>query len=195
MHGNRHSGLARLIGDLEAEIIERKRKLAALRRQLPEVKIRDYVFTARDGSSVSLSDLFGDHHELVVIHNMGEKCPYCTLWADGFNGIVPHLESRAAFIVTSPDDPKTQDALARSRKWTFDMYSVKDSPFAADMGYQNDTGGYLPGVSTFRKAADGSIYRTASASFGPGDDFCSIWHLFDLLSAGPDGWEPKYQYE
>ena len=32
------------------------------------------------------------HDRLLMIHNMGEACRYCTLWADGFNGFLPHLE-------------------------------------------------------------------------------------------------------
>jgi len=34
----------------------------------------------------------------------------------------------------------------------------------------------------------------SDASLGPGDDFCSVWHLFNLLPEGPDGWEPQYKY-
>jgi predicted dithiol-disulfide oxidoreductase (DUF899 family) len=27
---------------------------------------------------------------------MGQACRYCTLWADGLNGFVPHIESKFA---------------------------------------------------------------------------------------------------
>ena len=40
--------------------------------------------------------------DLIVIHNMGASCPYCTLWADGFNGIYDHLADRAAFVALQP---------------------------------------------------------------------------------------------
>jgi hypothetical protein len=33
------------------------------------------------------------------------------------------------------------------------------------------------------------------AEFGPGDDFCAVWHFFDLLPEGVDGWEPRFAYE
>src|SRR6516162_6332847 len=33
---------------------------------------------------------------LFVIHNMGAGCRNCTLWADGFNGMLRHIENRAA---------------------------------------------------------------------------------------------------
>ena len=47
----------------------------------------------------------------------------------------------------------------------------------------------------FRKEADGKIYRASRAEFGPGDNFCAVWHFFDLLPEGIDGWQPKLNYE
>jgi predicted dithiol-disulfide oxidoreductase (DUF899 family) len=125
---------------------------------------------------------------------MGQKCVYCTLWADGLNGLARHLEGRAAFVVSSPDDPATQGAFAASRGWTFRMVSVKGSSFARDMGFEPEAGKYWPGVSAFHKSEDGTITRTGSASFGPGDEFCAVWPLLELLKDGADGWKPKYRY-
>jgi len=51
----------------------------------------------------------------------------------------------------------------------------------------------MPGVSVFEKDAD-SIVRVASTMFGPGDDFCAVWHLFDLLPNGANEWQPKPDY-
>jgi len=48
-------------------------------------------------------------------------------------------------------------------------------------------------VSVFKKQG-GKIVRVADTSFGPGDDFCSIWHFFDLLPEGAADWQPKYKY-
>jgi hypothetical protein len=28
----------------------------------------------------------------------------------------------------------------------------------------------------------------------PGDDFCTVWHRFDLLPEGADDWAPKFTY-
>lgn len=130
----------------------------------------------------------------MVVHNMGKSCPYCTLWADGFNGVVDHLGNRAPFVVVSPDDPKTQADFRKSRGWKFEMLSAAQSDFTRDMGFAAEDGSPWPGVSTFRKDADGKIYRTAKTWFGPGDDFCAVWHLLELLPEGVDGWEPKYKY-
>ena len=180
------------------EIASYREQIGALRQKLKEVQgtaepqeVEDYVFQTLDGD-VALSALFGDHEHLFVIHNMGQSCPYCTLWADGFNGVTGHLENRASFVVTSPDAPAEQQAFKDSRDWRFRMVSHHGTGFAEDMGYTGEHG-WMPGVSVFKKM-DGKIVRVSDAHFGPGDDFCGVWHLFDLIPDGPDGWQPKYKY-
>jgi hypothetical protein len=41
---------------------------------------------------------------------------------------------------------------------------------------------------------NGGIVRVSNAPFSPGDDFCSVWHFFDLIPEGAAGWQPKYKY-
>ena len=178
----------------EKELLEKKKELAELRRTLPKGEVTDYTFKTFDGEDVALASLFGDRDELLVIHNMGKSCRYCTLWADGFNGVAGHLNNRAAFVVVSPDDPKTQREFYESRGWKFNMVSAAESNFTKDMGFADKEGNPWPGVSTFEKSSEGKMYRTAKTSFGPGDDFCAVWHLFDLLPKGVNAWEPKYKY-
>ena len=182
------------IEETEKDLLERKKKLAEMRLKLPKQEVRDYVFRSWDGSDVKLSDLFEDKAELLLIHNMGKKCAYCTMWADGFNGVVDHLENRSAFVVISPDPPNVQEEFAAERGWSFEMLSCEGSTFAKDMGFVGEKGDYWPGVSTFQKSSDGKIYRVAKTFFGPGDDFCSVWHLLDLLPLGANKWEPKFSY-
>ena len=102
------ASLAKEVEEFEKRIHEEKKKLAQMRQQLPPESVNDYEFTAHDGSKVKLSELFGDRSELLLIHNMGKGCRYCTLWADGFNGVRQHLSNRAAFVLVSPDDYETQ---------------------------------------------------------------------------------------
>lgn len=52
----------------------------------------------------------------------------------------------------------------------------------------------MPGVSALRRNADGTIVRTGTRQFGPGDDFCAIFPMFDLLQDGVGDWQPKYHY-
>ena len=154
----------------------------------------DYRFKSQIGKEVALSELFGDKSELLLVHNMGKSCPYCTLWADGFIGIAKHLENRSGFAVISPDDPATQTRFAQERGWTFKMLSAKGTSFTKDMSFEPNEGEYWPGVSSFRKDEDGRMFRISKAFFGPGDDYCAVWHLFDLLPEGANGWQPKYTY-
>jgi predicted dithiol-disulfide oxidoreductase (DUF899 family) len=182
------------IARLERQIMEMKQELARLRREATPEEVEDYVLLGPGGEEVRLSQLFGESDDLILVHNMGRSCPYCTLWADGFNGVLAHLEDRAAFVVVSPDDPDTQSELSESRGWKFRMVSGKESPFTEDMGFRDAEGGWWPGVSTFRKWENGKIVRIAHAGFGPGDDFCSVWHFFDLLAGGSGGWEAKFSY-
>jgi predicted dithiol-disulfide oxidoreductase (DUF899 family)/uncharacterized damage-inducible protein DinB len=182
------------ISDLEKEIAEKRERLNDLRKNIPATEVKDYTFKAPGGKEITLSGLFGEKDELILIHNMGKSCPYCTLWADGLVGVRKHLEDRAAFVVVSPDDPAAQQEFAAGRGWNFKMYSSQGSSFTKDVGYQTDEGGYIPGVSVFRKNGDGKIARVSNAFFGPGDLFCSVWHLFDLLPGGPGDWQPKYSY-
>jgi len=178
---------------LAKKIYELKAELAELRRQQPRVPVRDYTLHDFDGQEVKLSELFGDKDDLIVVHNMGKSCAYCTLWADNYNGAVDHLEDRAGFAVVSPDPPAVQKKIATSRGWRFAMLSGEGSTFIEDMGFKKGDQ-WQPGVSTFHRDADGQITRVAQAPFGPGDDFCSVWPFFELLADGIDGWAPKYQY-
>lgn len=175
-----------------------RHEIAALREKMREMQaavepeeVPDYLLTGATGP-VRLSELFGDKDTLFVIHNMGRSCPNCTMWADGFNGVIAHLENRAAFVVTSPDDLETQAAFAQSRGWRFRMVSHQGTDFAADMGYRSNEG-WLPGVSVFKK--DGNrILRVSDQRLSPGDDLCTVWHFFDMIPEGPAGWRAKFSY-
>ncbi|MBS1716568.1 MAG: DUF899 family protein [Armatimonadetes bacterium] len=177
------------IAELQAKIEELKAELKKLQHAAPPEEVRDYSFETQTGT-VTLSELFGDKDELILIHNMGVSCPYCTLWADGFEGQRAYLEDRAAFVVCSGDKPEVQASFAAKRGWGFKMISDGSKQFTRDMGYWNEEDGWWPGASGFRQV-DGKIYRTGTAIFGPGDDFCPIWPLQDLIG-GDKGWEPKY---
>lgn len=183
------------IDDLDYQLQDIKAKLAELRRQRPREEVRNYQLLDSEGREASLSTLFGDRSRLILVHNMGRDCTFCTMWADGFTGLLPHLESRAAFVLTSPDKPEAQQEFAQARGWNFPVYSTQGTTFVADMGFDIENEGLMPGVSVFMKEADGKIYRVSRAEFAPGDDFCATWHFFDLLPEGIDGWEPKFSYE
>lgn len=183
---------AKRLAEWRQQIVELRQKMREVAVAAEPEPVQDYEFATPRGP-IHLSELFGDKPDLIAIHNMGRSCAHCTLWADGFNGTYPHIANRAAFVVTSPDPPDVQQAFAASRGWRFPMASHAGTSFAADMGYRSASGGWLPGVSVFRRDSD-RIVRVADTRFEPGDDFCAVWHLFDLLPEGADGWRPQYAY-
>jgi predicted dithiol-disulfide oxidoreductase (DUF899 family) len=175
--------------DMNGKLADYRRQIAAIRERMRETQaavepeeVRDYEFSTINGA-VRLSDLFGDREDLILIHNMGVACSYCTLWADGYNGIHEHVITRAAFAASSPDRPSVQQKFAESRGWKFPLVSHAGTSFAADMGYVSEKGGWMPGVSVFRREGS-AIARVSNAGFSPGDDFCTLWHFFDLLPGG-----------
>ena len=181
------------IKKIETQIMKMKAQLSKLRDKATPELVQDYELQNESGKKIKLSSLFGKKKELILIHNMGSSCPYCTLWADGFNGFLKHLENRAAFVVESPDSPKTQAAFKKNRGWNFQMVSSEKSKFRFDLGYAEKPDSFCPGVSTF-VMKNGKIFRHADSVFGPGDNYCAIWDLFDLLPGKATDWEAKFKY-
>lgn len=179
------------LAQYRAQIADLRRKMREVQATIEPEPVDDYKFGSWQGP-VNLSALFGDHDTLIVIHNMGTGCAYCTLWADRFNGALEHLQDRAAFVVASPDAPERQRAFADKRGWRFPMVSYQGNRFGEEMGYF-DGKQAMPGVSVFKREGE-RMMRVSNTSFSPGDDFCVVWHLFDLIPGGAAGWGPKYHY-
>ncbi len=176
-------------------IMDVRTEIQALQSKVEPQQVKDYIFSTTT-EDVTLSSLFADKDTLFVIHNMGKSCVNCTQWADGFNGVLDHLLDRAAFVVSSPDEPQVQKHFAQSRGWKFKMVSHQGTSFAEDMGYRVEYDGKLgfwPGVSVFKKAGDG-IVRVSDAAFGPWDDYNPVLNLFELIPGGVGDWEPQYSY-
>ena len=82
----------------EKELTRQSDELARRRQALPWVRIdEEYRFDTDDGSA-GLADLFGGRSQLLVYHFMfgpdyTAGCPSCSSIADGFDGIVTHLEN------------------------------------------------------------------------------------------------------
>jgi predicted dithiol-disulfide oxidoreductase (DUF899 family) len=140
-----YSQTSERLADYRHQIVELRKKMRDAQAAVEPEEVADYTFARADGGTVRLSELFGDKDTLFVIHNMGAACVYCTLWADGFNGVYDHLRSRAAFVLSSPDAPAQQQTFAASRGWKFPMISYQGTSFGEDMGYRVD-GRARPGV-------------------------------------------------
>ncbi len=174
---------------MREQIADIRADMRRLRGEIAPEPVPDHTFETADGP-VTLGALFAGHDDLLVIHNMGADCAYCTLWADGYNGVYDHLVRRAAFIVVSPDPPHRQRQYAAARGWRFPMVTDTDAAFSRRMGYVSPSGKCLPGISALQRRGD-IIMRVTDVAEHPFDDYCALWHLFDLLPGGAENWSPR----
>ncbi len=179
------------IPELEKQIFELTAKLNELRKASAGDEVRDYEFSNIDGAT-SLLSMFGDKKQLLLIHNMGQGCRYCTLWADGFNGFLQHLESVMSVVLVSKDAPELQRQFANSRDWRFRLASHGGGDYISEQTVMDGTEN-MPGAVVYERDGD-KITRKNSCIFGPGDIYCSMWSLLGLAGLGSDDWTPQYAY-
>ena len=179
------------IPELEKQIFELTAKLNELRKASAGDEVRDYEFSTIDGAT-SLLNMFGDKQQLLLIHNMGQGCRYCTLWADGFNGFLQHLESVMSVVLVSKDPPELQRQFANSRDWRFRLASHGGGKYISEQTVM-DGAENTPGAVVYERDGD-KITRKNSCIFGPGDIYCSMWGLLGLAGLGADNWTPQYAY-
>lgn len=194
----------------EIELRRQMERVAQQRRDLPaggEVP-RDYRFTAEDGSTVTLADLFGEHETLIVYSYMfgpdrDEPCPMCTSFMAGVDHKVADLRQRVgiAFIARSPIDKLI--AAKANRGWRdLPVYSDTDGDYTRD--YVSPDDGDAPAYLVFTRR-DGTIRHFWSDEIGmemadPGQDprggieFDPLWHLLDSTPEGRGDWHPSLAY-
>ncbi len=179
------------IAALEAQIYELTVRLNQLRQAETGAEVPNYTFSTLTGDA-SLLDLFAGRDTLLLIHNMGQGCRYCTLWADGFNGFLPHLESVMSVVLVSRDEPALQRRFANSRGWRFRLASHGGGDYIREQSAQ-DGADNMPGAVVYTR--DGTTIRRKNAVvFGPGDRFCSAWNLLALAGFDEAGWTPQFNY-
>ena len=207
---------------LEAEIAlkDQIERVAAQRRALPlDTVVEDYAFEeipvplgAGDTAprrKLALSQLFERPDQTVVLlHFMFGKqqtqpCPMCTLWADGYDGIVPHLRQRVSFAVVVAGDVAAFREYAHSRGWRhLRVLSSGDSSLKRDFGFEDEAGAQQPGASIFRLGADGRPrhFYSVSAMITPAqfrgmDALSPFWSFLDLTPEGRGDFLPRRSYE
>jgi predicted dithiol-disulfide oxidoreductase (DUF899 family) len=138
--GTREEWLAARLELLKAEkeFTRRSDELARRRQELPWVRIdKEYRFETDEGSA-SLVDLFKERSQLLVYHFMfgpdyKAGCPSCSSIADGFNGVVVHLENHdVAFSAVSRAPYAKLQAYKRRMGWTFPWASSLGGDFNPD---------------------------------------------------------------
>ena len=122
----------------EKEHTRRGDELAAMRRELPWVRIgKEYVFETDEGKA-SLADLFQGRSQLLVYHFMFGSdykagCPSCSSIADGFNDVHVHLANHDVMLWAVSRGPLAKlQGYKRRMGWTFPWASSAGSDFNAD---------------------------------------------------------------
>ena len=138
----------REIIELEQKIGTLMRDLTELRKSAPRAAVENYGFETLDGRT-SLLKLFAGRDRLLAIHNMGEACRYCTLWGDGINAFLPHLESAMSVVVVSKDTPEQQRVFANSRGWRMRMASHAGGDYMTEQVSREGMGANVSGAACY----------------------------------------------
>jgi predicted dithiol-disulfide oxidoreductase (DUF899 family) len=138
---------------LEAETVlkDQRESVAALRRQLPMGPAVKTAYVFREGPAkihdespanfkdVRLSELFAPGKDRLIVDHMmwgpndKSACPMCTMWADGYNAIAPHVSQKANFVLVAKVEIGKLRDWARHRGWDkIRLLSSGQSTFNAD---------------------------------------------------------------
>lgn len=201
----------------EKELTRQYDAVAARKRELPWVKIdQPYRFDSPNGK-VSLADLFGPHHQLIVQHFMfgpgwEEGCKSCSFMMDHFAPTIPHLAARDVAFAAISHAPLNEILPFKTRMgWNVNWVSAHGTDFNSDyhVSFSTDElsrgkayynfadrdipNSELPGISVFAKDESGSVYHTYS-TFGRGVELVmTTYNLLDIVPKGRD--EGKLAYE
>lgn len=161
--------------DAEKELSRRGDEVARQRQALPWVAIdKDYRFDT-DAGSRSLGDLFGGRSQLIIYHFMfgpeyNAGCPSCSAIADGFNGIVTHLENHdVSFSAVSRAPLAKLQAYKQRMGWTFPWHSSASGDFNYDFSASFTREQQLEGPYYNFRRDDPQMRKTIAESVSPAD--------------------------
>jgi predicted dithiol-disulfide oxidoreductase (DUF899 family) len=179
------------IRTLEQEALVIANRLELLRRENTPTPVKNYALETLTGPT-DLLTLFGDKEKLLMIHNMGHACRWCTSWADGLNAALPHLENSFAVVLVSKNNPPIQRQFALSRGWNFRMVSHGGGEYNQE---QSVTPGEpdMPGIVCYERQ-NAQIFRKNASEFGPGDFFNPLFHVVTLAGIGLEEFTPQFTY-
>lgn len=194
----------------EKEMTRMRDRINAERLALPWVKVdKDYVFTAPTGRK-TLSDLFDGRSQLVIYHFMfgpdwEAGCPGCSFLADHLDGAIVHLNNHdVSFICVSRAPLDKIETYKRRMNWHFPWVSSFGSDFnfdyhvsftreelAAGPVFYNyretpaeQAHDELPGLSSFYRDADGTVFHTYSNYARGGEEMLGTMMILDCAPLG-----------
>ena len=194
----------------EKAFTEQCDEMSRIQRELPWERVtKPYVFDGPKGSE-TLADLFDGRSQLIVYHFMFHPedkagCPHCSLRADGFAGVIPHLGQRDVTMVVVSRGPFAKlEEYRRRMGWQFKWVSSGDSDFNFDYGvsftpeemaakrvfynykWQEPKAREREGHSFFYKDEHGDVFHTYSCYDRGNDKLNTHYHYLDLVPKGRD---------
>ena len=153
----------------EKELTRQSDELARRRQALPWVRIDEEYRFDTDHGSAGLADLFGGRSQLLVYHFMfgpdyTAGCTSCSSIADGFDGIVTHLENHDVAL-----------------------WAVSRAPLAKLQGFKRRMGWRFPWASSFGGdfSSDFNAYFTEEQQLGGGIEY--NWRQEPPMAPPPAG--------
>jgi predicted dithiol-disulfide oxidoreductase (DUF899 family) len=129
------------LAKLETEQADRNEEIKRRRLELPWVPVeKEYEFDTEQGKK-TLAELFDGRSQLLAYNIMYGPdfevgaCPGCTNLADGFGGVLLHLNKRDVTLLCFSRAPSDRLAAYRKRMgWRFPYVSTYGSDFPFDFG-------------------------------------------------------------
>ena len=197
--------------------------LAEKRRSLPWRKINEnYIFDGGPLGKKSISETFGEADTLFVYHLMyatGDEraCPRCTSLLDQFQSMKLHIQASGlmTFAIIAKGEYESLINAVSHNNWIWDIYSASENSFPEDFGvtkgggmpgikgkydYVNDWPGgdsgpqNLPGVSIFKKDAEGIVYHTYSVYGSHLLELVQYNFMFDITPDGRPAGRPEMPF-
>jgi len=127
------------LAELEAEQARRDEEIRRKRRELPWVPVeKEYAFDTEDGKK-QLAELFEGRSQLLAYNIMygpdfaTGACPGCTNLADGFEGLLLHMNKRDVTLICFSRAPIDRLAAYKQRMgWQFPYVSTYGTDFPFD---------------------------------------------------------------
>ncbi|WP_433528554.1 DUF899 family protein [Micromonospora sp. CA-263727] len=196
------------LAEAERRLRDEVERVAAARRQLPlGAPVADHALTEGPADlttagplrATRLSALFGAHRTLVVYHLMfhpdaDAACPMCSLWVDGFHGVVHHLRQHTAFAVVAKAPATKLRAWGARRGWDgLRLLSSYETSFNADLRAEHPNGDQRPMISVLVRTGGVRHFYSQPANFVDGaergiDLLSPVWNVLDLLPDGRGDW-------
>jgi len=185
-------------------------ELTEARRALPWVEVtKAYRFEGPEGEE-SLADLFAGRSQLITYHFMygpdwDVGCKSCSFITDHLEPSIVHLEHRDVTLVFVSHAPLDKlEAFRKRMDWNIKWVSSHGSDFNRDFHVtftqeELDAGELFhnfrkqtfpsteaPGISSFYKDDDGTVYHTYSAYERGLERFIVAYDLLDIVPKGRD---------